>query len=708
MVMGSFAGGLAGSVVGQAVIEVVVDNSGINKSLTATQKMVAGLAVAGLGSATVAMLSYETALAGVAKTTGLTGQPLAALGQEFRSLAKRDIPMSATALANIGATAAQLGVKAENLVVFTETMAKLGTATNIVGEQGAQDLARFINVMGDTTDNVGQIGSAIVDLGNNSATTEAEILALALRTAAAGRQMGLTTGDVLGLSAAASSLGLSAESGGTALSRVMLDIYANAQKGSQALTLHAQVAGMTAEAYHRMVQESPMEALTAFIGGLGTAEERGINVITMLDEMSFGNVRIRDTLLRLSGAQGLMNEAVGRGNDAYRENTALQQEFEVFAETGANQLRILVNQMVDLGLTAGTILLPALKAVVGTLGLVLQGFDALPESIKFTVMGFLALIALGKPLNLLFARTMTGLMQVGTALKYVTAFGPGAVTLLGPMGIAGALVAVGVATDLILQKTTGHGLIDWLFRDPRTADAAAAAVARVNAALEVTGALDTDSRIRETREEIVALAAAYRDAKAANDERNAGGAAYSESRGMKEARESIKQLMKSLDEAGVPILRLQQLVLGLDADLQKSAREGISYYDTRLKALTSTKGDLSEAQILELHQLHEVTDATRGAAGSASEYQRALRDLNMEVIRATVLSNMYAAEATGDVNQMIEAAERARADISRVLLIQSGEDSLWQGFIDSANPNKSGVYDWRRAESGVATVGTAR
>ena len=74
-----------------------------------------------------------------------------------------------------------MGIETENILEFTETMAQMGTATNLAGEEGAKTLARFMNVTGTSQDQVKNLGSAIVELGNNFATSESEIASLAMR-----------------------------------------------------------------------------------------------------------------------------------------------------------------------------------------------------------------------------------------------------------------------------------------------------------------------------------------------------------------------------------------------------------------------------------------------------------------------------------------------------------------------------------------------
>ena len=66
----------------------------------------------------------------------------------------------------------------------------------------AATLARFQNVMGVGQNEIRNIGSAIVDLGNHSATTESEIAEMALRMGKYGSSVRMSAADVLGYSSA--------------------------------------------------------------------------------------------------------------------------------------------------------------------------------------------------------------------------------------------------------------------------------------------------------------------------------------------------------------------------------------------------------------------------------------------------------------------------------------------------------------------------
>jgi hypothetical protein len=186
-------------------------------------------------------ISVESAFAGVIKTTdgladsaGNLTEIGAELKREFRDLAL-EIPASVEELMRIGELGGQLGIARENLIEFSETIAMIGTATDLSLEDASMGFAQLMNIMGTPQEEVRRIGSAIVDLGNNFATTEPSILAFAHRIAGVGRIAGLSEADVLGIGTAMSSVGVEAEAGGTAVQKVLMAMTAAVSGTGQAM-----------------------------------------------------------------------------------------------------------------------------------------------------------------------------------------------------------------------------------------------------------------------------------------------------------------------------------------------------------------------------------------------------------------------------------------------------------------------------------------
>lgn len=389
-----------------------------------------------LGLATKQAVEFESAFAGVEKTFPGTQAQLAKTRQEIRDMAK-EIPVSTTELSQLAESAGQLGIEADAIMGFTRTIADLGVATNLAGEEGATTLARFANVTRMSQKDFDRLGSTIVELGNNSATTEREIADMALRLGSAGTQVGLTHAEILALSAGLSSVGIEAQAGGTSFSKVMIEMQLAVETGSDKLKDFADVAGMTTEDFARQFNEDAMGAILSFIEGLQSTEERGESAIKVLEEMGITEVRLRDTLLRVTNANDLFANSIDLANNAWEENTALTNEASVRYETTESKIQIMKNQLNDTAITIGEKLLPHVQKFVGWLGDLVDGFNELSPGTQDFIIKALTLSAVSAPL-------------VGTIGKLSSGFGG----LLGTLGTAGRSLGLfktasaGVSTSL--------------------------------------------------------------------------------------------------------------------------------------------------------------------------------------------------------------------------------------------------------------------
>ena len=190
-------------------------------------------------------------------------------------------------------------------------------------------MARLINVSGSTVDVVDRLAAVLVDLGNNSAASEAEILNTSLRIAAAGRQARLSEPEILAISAAMASTGLEAEAGGTAASRFFAELVSGTTDGGPRLAAFARVAGVSGDDFRQRFAEAPAEAIQLVLAGLQGVQDRGENVFAVLDDLGLGGLRTRDTMLRLAGAQDIVSDSLDRANEQWEANTALNAEAAV-------------------------------------------------------------------------------------------------------------------------------------------------------------------------------------------------------------------------------------------------------------------------------------------------------------------------------------------------------------------------------------------
>jgi len=329
--------------------------------IAAVGAIAAGVAIAGIGIAAVKTAAdFETAFTGVRKTVSLNAKEFEELENRFKDLST-EIPMTFVELSQIGEIAGQLGVEGvDNLEKFTKTIAAISVTTNLSAEQAATDFARIANVMGVPISEIDRMGSSIVDLGNNFATSEAEIVAMTMRIMGAGKTVGLNTQEIFGMSASLSALGIRSEMGGSAISRAMITIAKSVATGSDELTKYAEVSGMSTDEFAVAWKEKPVEAMSAVIMGLKNISESGGNTFGVLEDLDLKSIRITDTMLRLAGSEGGITEAVNLSKTAWEENTALMKEAEERYKTFDSQVIKLTNSFKLLFAELGEVLIPVL------------------------------------------------------------------------------------------------------------------------------------------------------------------------------------------------------------------------------------------------------------------------------------------------------------------------------------------------------------
>lgn len=393
--------------------------------------------------------SFEDAMIGVKKTVDGTPEQFNALEAEIRGLSK-ELPRSADEIAGVATEAGRLGIERENISKFSKTMIQMGDSSDLSASKAAQSMARFMNIMGTSVDEVDKLGSAITHMGNNAAASESEILEMSRRIAGASNQVGITEGEVIGLAASMAELGIRAEAGGTAMQKTILTINTAVMEGGEKLETFAGVAGMTAEEFKEAFEDDASSALVEFLSGLDEVSESGGDVASVLKDVSLNNERTMDTLLRLSSSHKELAKNMDISTTAYNEGTALAEEAGKVYESLSSRVKILFNRFKDMALIIGKPLMEAFKTIldviepfVVVIERLVGWFGSLSEGTQKTiamfalltpaVLGLLAVIAL-----------LNGAWTVLTARMGVTAGASG--ILSGAMGLLQlAIGGVGVA-----------------------------------------------------------------------------------------------------------------------------------------------------------------------------------------------------------------------------------------------------------------------
>ena len=466
----------------------------VDAAMTQTGRtmVLAGAAIAaGLALSTRAAIQWESAWAGVAKTLDNATEPqLAILEEQLRGLA-RELPQSHQEIAAVAAAAGQLGVAAPDIAEFTRTMVDLGVSTNLSSEEAAFAIARMANIMGTSQDDVRRLASTIVDLGNNSATTEADITEMALRISGAGRTIGLTEAQVLSFAATLSSVGVRADAGGTAISKVFLEIDTAVSQGGDTLETFARTAGMSADGFRRAYERDAGQAIAAFLNGLGRVQTTGGDVNKVLSDLGLTEIRVSDALRRVAGAGDLLNSTLQIGSDAWDENIALTEEAERRYGTVEARMGIAKNQLNDFAISIGQTFLPVVGEMVDRGAALVGWLNDLPGPVKSAlgiIGGLTAAIALAGGTALI---AVPKLAAFRGALDTIENGGGRAAGAVGEFRRGMGAIPWGPVSAGLAAATVGLGIFA-----AKQAEARAGAEEFADTLDRVTGAITRDTKLK--------------------------------------------------------------------------------------------------------------------------------------------------------------------------------------------------------------------
>lgn len=294
--------------------------------------------------------------ANVRKTTGLNSDAVERLTDGLKAL---DTSTTLQDLLKISVEAGRFGVKGEEGVLkFTEAVNTLNIALGDEFSGGVSEttntVAKLSNILfGATTNgtelaqNFQFIGNALNELANNGAASAGEIADVATRIGGVGKAIGLTQGDILGVSSAIIEMGINAERGGTAFVRLNQNMRENLDK-------FAKSTGIAKEELHKLLDTNPIEAINLVISKLvdksgGSATE----LVKLLGELGLKGAGVSEIFFKWAGNQQLVNDRIKTGNIAIGETNSLLNEQREMMDNIPGQWQRLKNAMSDFAVSSG-------------------------------------------------------------------------------------------------------------------------------------------------------------------------------------------------------------------------------------------------------------------------------------------------------------------------------------------------------------------
>jgi len=403
---------------------------------------------------------FEEAMVEVQKVTDeTTAENLAGPIEEMSTR----IPRASTELASLAADAARFGVQGEkNILAFTESTAKMATATDLSTEEAGTAFAKLATLTDTPIPKVENLGSSINALSNNMATSSQEIVDSMLRSSQALDNLGLSATEMPAISAALNEVSESSERAGTRLKRFAQELL-NPDKAQNI----ASALGMTAGQFTQMREESPVELIRQMATSFNEGGQQADQLRSVLSSVS------RQTLSGLAANIDNLDSALGRSAEQFEENTSLTREFEAATETLFNQLTLLWNRTKRFARLVGAELLPAVtsaaRSVSNFLEPVNEWVQANPELTKqlalvtVAVGGLLTVIGGGLAVLGFFAQGIgAGISALGTMAEFFTS---GSALLSGLKSFTASITTAGGAlSGLItgLGALVGGGLLTGL------------------------------------------------------------------------------------------------------------------------------------------------------------------------------------------------------------------------------------------------------
>ena len=325
-------------------------------------------AIAGLagiiGAALASLIKFTVSLnaeidgiqANVRKTTGLNSDAVERLTTGLKNL---DTSTTLQDLLKISIEAGRFGVTGEEGVLkFTEAVNVLNIALGDEFSGGVEEttntVAKLSNILfGATSDgtelaqNFQFIGNALNELANNGAASAGEIADVATRIGGVGKAIGLTQGDILGVSSAIIEMGINAERGGTAFVKLNQNMRENLDK-------FAKSTGIAKEELHKLLDTNPIEAINLVISKLvdksgGSATE----LVKLLGELGLKGAGVSEIFFKWAGNQQLVNDRIKTGNIAIGETNSLLNEQREMMDNIPGQWQRLKNAMSDFAVSSG-------------------------------------------------------------------------------------------------------------------------------------------------------------------------------------------------------------------------------------------------------------------------------------------------------------------------------------------------------------------
>jgi len=332
--------------------------SDVKGSILADTAALAGVYAAGK-EAVEAYANMDQEMANVRKFTGMTAEEVAHMNEEFKKI---DTRTSRDNLNKLAQEAGRLGKTSEEDVLgFVKAADKINVALDDLGEGATLTLSKLTNIFGDearygTEQSLLKVGSVINELSQNCTASAPYLAQFAQRLAGVGAQAGMTIPQIMAFGAVLDSQGQAVEMSASALSKLIMNLFKNADKICQAT-------GMNVKQFKETAVRDTNEALIMLLERLH--EMGNMDALAPLfQEMGENGVRSSQVLAALAGNIETVKAQQEAANVAFEEGISIDKEFNVQNTTVQAGLEKARKGFQEMAVTLGKELIPIVSHLI--------------------------------------------------------------------------------------------------------------------------------------------------------------------------------------------------------------------------------------------------------------------------------------------------------------------------------------------------------
>ena len=314
------------------------ETTGVLKNMSTRFNDYAGMAAAsvasfafvvtGINKCRTSFAEYDETLVDTMKTTNLSREDVEKLSKSLSNLNTRTAQNELLNLARVGG---KLGIT--NLSKIEEFVRAADVINVALSEDlggNAEDAIREIGKLVDIfkiEDEFGlekgmlKIASAINDLGMASTANEGYLVSFSKRVAGIAPNADISIQDVLGLAGTLDSLGQMAETAGTAYGQAITGMYQDTES-------FAKVAGMTEEAFEKLLEVDANEAFVRVLEGMNASEKGMRGVLEAMDSLNFDGQQVVQVLGSLASQTDELRRQQDIASESFATGTSAMDEFD--------------------------------------------------------------------------------------------------------------------------------------------------------------------------------------------------------------------------------------------------------------------------------------------------------------------------------------------------------------------------------------------